>query len=249
MKKIKYTNHHVLDEDNIKMGTINIELFDGEEKQIKIDKKRKVFTNKELDYTCIEIFGSEGIIKDYFEIDPILFTDKKNNLKHSEIFILQYPKGNELSFSYGRIKSLNQYNIYHSASTKGGSSGSPIISRITGNRIIGLHYGGYQKKGNIDFTFNLATSFDFILNDIDGLFKPNEIDCIYKIKNNKKKIQLLHDYAINDFKNWDEEFKNTYLEEKETNTKIFEENTELFINGEKKQFSYKYNVKKMKKLK
>ena len=207
-----------------------------------------MFTNKELDYTCIQIFESDGI-KDYFEIDPIIFTDKKNNLRNSEIFILQYPEGKELSFSYGRIKSLNQYNIYHSASTKGGSSGSPIISRGEGNSIIGLHYGGYKKKGNIDFSFNLATSFDFILNDIDGLFKPNEIDCIYKIKNNEKEIQLLHDYSISNFEYWDEEDKNKYLDAKIANTKIFEENMELYINGEKKQFNYKYNVNENKEIK
>ena len=51
IKYALFTNHHVLDEDNIKMGKINIELFNGEEKQIILDEERIVFTNKEIDYT------------------------------------------------------------------------------------------------------------------------------------------------------------------------------------------------------
>ena len=46
------------------------EYFTGEkyiEKEIKITKDRKVFTNKKLDFTCIEIFKSDGI-KKYFKI-------------------------------------------------------------------------------------------------------------------------------------------------------------------------------------
>ena len=64
---------------------------------------------------------------------------------------MQFPNGNDLSFSYGKIKSLINNKIIHDASTDNGSSGSPIIRRSRDNYIIGLHYGGLNRiKKNID---------------------------------------------------------------------------------------------------
>ena len=64
-----FTNNHVLKESNIEIGpTINLEYLKKSsyvKKQIKIKANRKVFTNKKLDYTCIELFESDGI-KDFF---------------------------------------------------------------------------------------------------------------------------------------------------------------------------------------
>ena len=198
IKYALFTNNHILNEYNLKLDKkINIEYLNNIDniknplyikKEIKINEKRRVYTNKEMDYTCIEIFESDGIY-DYFEIDPILFTINENDVINDlEIFILQYPKGNELSFSYGKILKIKDNNkIIHSGSTEGGSSGSPIIRRDNNKYIIGLHYGGVEKN-NKNYSYNLATIFDSILNDI---YKSNEINCIYIIKDNDKEIQLL----------------------------------------------------------
>ena len=56
-------------------------------KKIKITDKRKVFTNEELDYTCIELLESDDIL-DYFKIDSNIFKYDKNDLKDNDIFIL-----------------------------------------------------------------------------------------------------------------------------------------------------------------
>ena len=148
IKYALFTNNHVLNEKNTKIGDIiNIEYFKKNKiikKKIKINEKRRVFTNEELDYTCIQLFESDEI-KYYFQIDPIIFSEDKNFLENSEIFILQYP-GNELSFSYGKVLSLKNEKISHSASTEEGSSGSPIIRRCKDNYLIGLHRGGIKKK-------------------------------------------------------------------------------------------------------
>ena len=79
IKYALFTNNHVLNESNIQIGnTIYFECLDYEQsffnpsyiqKEIKITNERKVFTNKELDYTCIELFKSDKIL-DYFKIDP-----------------------------------------------------------------------------------------------------------------------------------------------------------------------------------
>lgn len=113
-------------------------------KKIKINEKRKVFTNEELDYTCIQLFESDEI-KYYFQIDPIIFSEDKNFLENSEIFILQYP-GNELSFSYGKVLSLKNEKISHSVSTEEGSSGSPIIRRCKDNYLMDYIGEALKKK-------------------------------------------------------------------------------------------------------
>ena len=64
IKYALFTNNHVLNENDIKIGNIiNIEYYNKSSyinKKIKINEKRRVFTNKELDYTCIEINESDG---------------------------------------------------------------------------------------------------------------------------------------------------------------------------------------------
>jgi len=146
IKYALFTNNHVLNELNIEIGkTIHFECLEKSffissyntvQKEIEITDTRKVFTNKELDYTCIELFESDGIL-DYFKIDSKIFKYDKNNLKDNDIFILQFPYDNDLSFSYGRILSLKANIILHNASTDVGSSGSPIIRRSKENNIIG----------------------------------------------------------------------------------------------------------------
>ena len=87
-------------------------------------------------------------------------------LKNNDIFILQFPKGNDISFSHGIIKLVKDNTIVHNASTEGGSSGSPIIRRSDKNYVIGLHFAsGKKNKENKKSLYNLATNFVSILND------------------------------------------------------------------------------------
>jgi len=247
IKYALFTNNHVLNELNIEIGkTIQFEclgfqksLFNSAyntvKKEIKITEKRKVFTNKELDYTCIELFKSDGIL-DYFKIDSNIFKFDKNDLKDNDIFILQFPNGNDLSFSYGRIISLKDNSILHNASTEEGSSGSPIIRRNKENNIIGLHYGGIKNR------YNFGTCFNSILDNIKE--KNNEINCIYIIDKNENEINLLHDYNL-DINEWDEHEKKIYLD---ANLEL-KENIEIYVNDKKIKFDFKYKVKESKELK
>ena len=247
IKYALFTNNHILSESAIEIGnTINFEYLEKSyfgssynisQKNIKITQNRKVSTNRDLDYTCIELFESDGI-KDYFKIDPKLFKNDKNNLKDNDIFILQYPNDKDLSFSYGKISSIEGNNIKHTASTCSGSSGSPIIRR-TNNYIIGLHYGVYKNE------YNLATTFDSILNDIKEHF--NEINCIYAPIKDEREIFLLHNYD-NDANKLNENIKKEYIEAKNLNKKLFEENIDIYINDKKINFDFKYKIKDSKEI-
>ena len=131
-------------------------------------------------------------------------------MKDNDIFILQFPNGNDLSFSYGQIKSLMDNKIIHTASTDNGSSGSPIIRRSKDNNIIGLHYGGV-KRNKTEYKYNLGTSFDSIL---DNIIEQNYVsNCVYNADNKESEINLLHDY--NDCQSsWVKKLKIAYLETK-----------------------------------
>ena len=97
IKYALFTGNHILDENDIRIGNIiNIE-YNNEVKTIKIDEKRRVFTDKEFNYTCIELYGKDGI-NDFFIIDPSLFTGNKNYLLRTDILILEYPINKGLCF-------------------------------------------------------------------------------------------------------------------------------------------------------
>jgi len=251
IKYALFTNNHILNESNIEKGNIihfeylekSLFSFRFIKKEIKITNNRKIFTNKELDYTCIELFKSDNI-SNYFRIEPRLFKYDKNNLKDNDIFILQYSNDNDLSFSYGKILSLKDNKIIHNAITDNGSLGSPIIIRSKENYIIGLHYGGI-KKNKIEYKFNLATSFDSILDNLKD--QISEINCIYIPDKNNNEINLLHDYNL-DVEYWTENDKNEYLKVK-SNKKLFEENIEIYVNNEKIKFDFKYKFKDSNEIK
>ena len=213
-KKALFTNNHVLNENRIKINKeIKFEYL-KKIKIIKITEYRKVFTNKNLDYTCIEIL-KEDKIKKFFNIDKAIFGNKKD-LINKEIFILQYPSG-KLGHDAGKILKIEQNKIKHSVSTYFGSSGSPLIRRYNNNLIIGIHFA-YSGKDKIKikdnkYTYNMATPFDVIIKNIkDQLFYHNNnieykntINLIYEkdetsscnifglkfVENNKENITLI----------------------------------------------------------
>ena len=249
-----FTNNHILDESKIDIGkSIKFEYlyfnnFNSKhttiKKEIKITDERRVYTNKELDYTCIEIYESDGI-KDFFEIDPEIFKYNNNEvLKNNDIFILQYPKGGDLSFSLGTIISIKDKIIMHNASTENGSSGSPIIRRHDNSFVIGIHKGSKNR-------YNVAINFVSIANDIKKQAKKeiSEINSISIVDNNEDTIYLFHDY--NDEKNiYDENKKKLYLETKNMSQNLFKESIEIYANVKKTiKHDYKYKINELKKIK
>ena len=158
------TCNHLI--DNISLNTnISIENLD-QTKIIKITEDRKVCTNKELDYTFIQILESDGI-QNFFEIYP---NENINELKGQDIFLLHYPC-NEFSFSCGVILDVDEDIIKHNAPTEYGSGGSPIILRGENNYIIGLHFGCQMNKESVKY--NLGTLIHPILNDIKKLMNES----------------------------------------------------------------------------
>ena len=222
-KKCLLTNNHILDENDIKVNKEIIIEYKNEIKSIEITENRKVYTNKELDYTCIEIFDKDNI-KEYFTIDEDLIEYTIEIYKNKEIFILQYPLGDELSFSSGIILDIKGNKIIHNSSTYEGSSGSPIILRNSDNSIIGLHNGSYKDNNQ-----------NYIISEI----KIKEEDA-------NKEFQIINSYEqvkrIKDLEDEKDDYENR-------NEKEIKENCEIKINNNIIPFSYYYEFKKKGKYK
>ena len=240
LKKALFTNNHVLDITKIQIGSFIQMKYMNNPRNIEITENRRVFTDENLDFTCIEIFDSDGF-HNFFQIDPRIFTGKKN-LLNEEIFVLQYPLGGELSFSSGRIKYKYKHYLVHFASTLEGSSGSPIISRNNKNLILGLHSSGVkiikeleeQKLDN--YNCNLAISFDAILKNLRKQMNLIIIGFI-EINEDNQKVRI-----INSFENAKEELKREHFQGIMNQENI--KKTDIFINDQKIDFDYYYTFPK-----
>jgi len=195
------TCNHVIDSNIMNKNNLRIK-YKGEDKIINL-KNRIINTNKNLDYTIIQILENDFTndeINDFFEIDELII-ENKNEYLEKEICIVQYPNGGELSFDQGTIKSFKNNKIEHFVSTDSGSSGSPILLKDS-FKIIGIHKGGKERKKNVGIFMK------YILNDINKINnKKNEIKCSYNIqKKGNEQILNCYEEAKRNFpnRNWDD---------------------------------------------
>lgn len=140
------TNYHVIDNNYLsKNKEIKYIIEDNgqeEERVISLRLKRNKIVNKELDVTIIEMLDEDNI-ENFFEVDEDFIKNK--NLKDEKIFSILYPKGQDLNISFGKVIDCYDNSIEYDIGTAVGSSGSPLIS-VDGNKVIGLHKGGYYTK-------------------------------------------------------------------------------------------------------
>jgi len=230
-QKALFTNNHILNEESIRPGEKIKLIYQQKSIIIEMTPNRKGFTNKNLEYTCIEIFD-EDEIKNFFVIDSSVINNK-DSLKGEEIFVLQFDETKNLLFSTGKILKIEKSIMYHSAVTNNGSSGSPLIRRYRNelNYIVGIHFGAYE-----DQDYNVATSFNEILKDLKKkLIEISQIKIIAHIKipqsNYKARIicscenaQQMCGLKIDNFIKNEEEIKKCLI----------------FINEEKIDFDYYY---------
>ena len=146
--------------------------------------KRKIFVDKELDYTLIEILDSDYIIYRRYELFKIESLNQKN---YSDIAILHYPTDKGLSFSLGTFQKKNDDSLVHNCSTSLGSEGAPIINLNDNQNIIGIHSG---KFGN----FGLGHSMDIIFCDIINNYRKCSEN---SLKNNFKTLTIHKNYITN----------------------------------------------------
>ena len=190
MLPVFITNNHIINNELLykKDAKIKIDIYDeSDNKEINLNNRMK-YTDEEYDITIIEI-KKEDNINNYLELDEIIINDIINNINKNKIYInetiyiIQYPE-NKLSVSYGILENIymdKKYNFNHKCSTKGGSSGSPILN--INNKIIGIH-----KEGNYNNNKNKGLFLNYPIKEFIQEFIQNKI--LLQKFNNKYKLDI-----------------------------------------------------------
>ena len=226
------TNNHILNSEDIEINKdIKISLNNGREfKNINIDESRIVLTNEYLDFTLIEIIPN----KDKIDITKFLDFDENVNINEkfikefyekNSVYIIHYPKDENIFVSYGLLSEIKEKEIYHLCSTDKGSSGGPILS-LKNYKVIGIHYGS-ETKLNV----NLGTFMKYIIVELENYNKNDEInENINKIQN----IKITHE-------------NNLYQNKFNENNNLFKKiNNNNIIMIDYDNMNYKNNVNKEK---
>ena len=185
--KVLITNNHVIGENELKQNIINFSNYNGRRfGKIELDKSRITYTNKELDITIIELKEKDNINK-FLELDSNFIENKdeylKSNYAKHPLYTLFYSDNNSY-ISYGIIKDIQEKQIFHSCSTRGGASGSPICL-LTSQKVIGIHVGSLKED-----KVNFCVSFKYVLSEFlnyinrnknkNKIEKEKEIICYYE---------------------------------------------------------------------
>ena len=232
------TNNHVLGENEIQDGNSITISMNNEEiiKNIKIDSKRKRYTNEILDITIIELLERDNIIN-YLSLDKQILdiinfgkddnsVNYYNNLyKKGSIYILNYISNNsadEIFISYGLLDNINKNEIYHRCSTGNGSSGSPILLLKT-KKVIGIHFGGNTLYNLGLFLMKPLIEFQNISNNLH----------IIRKKEGKSNLNTIAEYGNNSFHTKADKIYNFlkyyYLNEKDIISKLGNQINQSYI--------------------
>ena len=163
-----FTCEHVITKEIIENKKTIIEIsYDNLNKtfEILLDKEMRFireYTYLGIDATVIEILPEDKIDEKYFLKCNLDYLYNFEILEKRTIFVLQFPSGGPLKYSKGEIKSIDKYSkeFTHTASTEGGSSGSPIFLEDT-TTVIGIH-----KQGNKKNNLNYANFIGIIINSL-----------------------------------------------------------------------------------
>ena len=199
------TNNHVLNSDDIKENKIITISFNNKQivKTIKIDNTRKKFNSEELDVTFIEIKENKDGIYDFLELEDNINENEdnlKNLYKNKSIYILNYPEEKNIVVSYGMLLNIKNEQIIHQCITKGGSSGSPILS-LDNFKIIGIHCGASITN---NYNFGIFIKYPIIEFNNSNLIldnPKNEMTIIYEVEDYNKTIRIFGENFVKNNKN------------------------------------------------
>ena len=176
------TNQHVLDKDEIIKNKALKITFNNDKisKIIELTDNRKIYSSKFYYTTIIEIFPVKDNLTNFLELNNL------NEIINKEsIYILQYPEGKIASVSYGKIDTIDGFDITYNASTLHGSSGGPIIN-LNNYKIFGIHKGSLEN-------INIGTLLKYPIHEFIFNLEKNRIKINTKIVNNIKN----NDKALN----------------------------------------------------
>ena len=138
------TNNSILNKKNIaETKKIYVKFYEDEEqKEITIDKNRKIFLDKYLSTTIIEIIPEKDKINldNFIEADQKVRNHQLNDVfTNASVYVLNFTKDEDIEVSYGILSEITEKNFSHNCTIER-SSFSPIFN-LSNFKIIGIHFG------------------------------------------------------------------------------------------------------------
>ena len=172
---VLFTCHHVLTKEILLLSK-NIKLeIDKKEKILPI-KNRRIYSNPEMDYSCIEILDEDDI-EDFYSIDDASLKKKFNpeeDYKGKLFIIFAIMKNNKTGLSNGVIKSIKKNEFLYTCNTYPGCSGGVIVKQNT-NCVVGMHRGELKISKNTNIGILIRNIIDDINNNQININKKTEI--------------------------------------------------------------------------
>ena len=225
------TNYHVID-DNFLNSKECIEIkMNNNEMKLHLINKRRLWSNKEIDFTCIEIIKEDNLIEKItpFDINENCYNNNFNNEDYNKngIILSAIGTSKDIEISQGAIYYMENNNniFYHNCNIEEGYSGGPIIL-INNLSIIGINKG-YDRRENK----NIGIYFSSIINSIKN--EKNEIICILNIDENDYKEDII---LLNNNKDNKKEFID--------NINVYIKENKIDIKNEGNQWKINYNFQK-----
>ena len=186
--KCLFTVHHVITKESIRQKeniVIKNEQNMGAKIQLNSEQRFIKCYDKPYDVTIVEILDEDNLGEDAFLDLDLNYLEGYEKYINKDIFIMEYPKGENQYCSIGKILSLgrSQFICEHNLDTDAGASGSPIILNDN-NKVVAIHRG---KMNNSNI--KVGTFIGTIIDDLKIIDKYNNIDEIISDLDN-----LLNDY-------------------------------------------------------
>ena len=143
------TNSHILEGSSLDLDGILTIFVENEVKFIPMSR-RKRWTNKTIDYACIEINEEEDDIHTFFNLDNIVLDNNYSNdyYLNQKVVIFSFNKNNkEIGFSNGLITKNKDSFFEYSCNNNPGYSGGCIVNK-SNNCVIGIHQGEINTQYN-----------------------------------------------------------------------------------------------------
>ena len=195
--KVLITCNHVINKDFLLSNNeINIEI---NKQNKKIDLvNREIWTNEDIDYTCIQILNSDKI-EQFLEANEDLDEIFKKNFEYDklikeEIILIAYNRDDKdnqpkQSSEFGIIINFKKKNFFNNYNSSLGSSGGAILLKKN-YKLIGIYAGGIREK-------NVFIPINIIINDMNT--NTNSIVNLNKGKGYNEKNNELNNNKINFF--------------------------------------------------
>ena len=160
--KVFITTNHILNQEFLdREKKLILSLKNKQQKEINLELKRFMQTNELYDFTVIEIIKQDNI-SNFIELDENI--NSKDYINQA-IFTFQFPEGDELSYSHGKIISKKDSFFTHNIGAINGSDGAPVVL-MDNLKLIGLHKESLKNGENKEI-MNIGIPINLVINNLN----------------------------------------------------------------------------------